>query len=104
MMYNILNFSIMFIVELTFLEESLLKQAQEESLRKEREHSEEESEVERLAELRRKGRGKGHKNYHFDFKIKIFFLSVTLSRSFCWNSLVLPCRFFFFLLIFHTYF
>lgn len=63
----------MFIVELTFLEESLLKQAQEESLRKEREHSEEESEVERLAELRRKGRGKGHKIIIFTSKSKFYF-------------------------------
>lgn len=44
-------------LELTFLEESLLKQAQEESQKKE---DEEESEVERIAELRRKGRAKGH--------------------------------------------
>lgn len=29
-------------------------------MKKEREHFDEESEVERLAELRRKGRGKGH--------------------------------------------
>lgn len=72
-MYNILHSNIVyFLVELTFLEESLLKQAQEESLRKEREHFEEETEVERLAELRRKGRGKGHKNCHFDFKSKFY--------------------------------
>ncbi|CAD0198698.1 unnamed protein product [Chrysodeixis includens] len=45
------------LAKLTFLEESLLKQAQEESQRRERE-AEEESEVERIAELRRKGRGK----------------------------------------------
>lgn len=41
------------------MEESLLKQAQDEATRREREHFEEESEIERLAELRRKGRGKG---------------------------------------------
>ncbi|CAH2237251.1 jg11221 [Pararge aegeria aegeria] len=46
------------LTKLTFLEESLLKQAQDESQRKEKEHIEEETEVERLAELRRKGRGK----------------------------------------------
>ncbi|OWR55454.1 testis-specific serine/threonine-protein kinase 3-like isoform X1 [Danaus plexippus] len=46
------------LTKMTFLEESLLKQAQDESLRKEKENFEEESEVERLAELRRKGRGK----------------------------------------------
>ncbi|CAF4854775.1 testis-specific serine/threonine-protein kinase 3-like isoform X3 [Pieris napi] len=46
------------LTKLTFLEESLLKQAQEESQRREMEHFEDESEVERLAELRRKGRGK----------------------------------------------
>ncbi|XP_052738237.1 testis-specific serine/threonine-protein kinase 3 isoform X2 [Bicyclus anynana] len=46
------------LTKLTFLEESLLKQAQDDALRKEREHIEEETEVERLAELRRKGRGK----------------------------------------------
>lgn len=49
----------MYFAEFTFLEESLLKQAQDESARKEREHFEEETEIERLAELRRKGRGKG---------------------------------------------
>lgn len=43
---------------MTFLEESLLKQAYEESQKKERD-TEEESEIERIAELRRKGRGKG---------------------------------------------
>ncbi|CAG5039703.1 unnamed protein product [Parnassius apollo] len=45
------------LAKLTFLEESLLKQAEEESQRKEREHIAE-SEVERIAELRRKARGK----------------------------------------------
>lgn len=39
------------------MEESLLKQAQDESIKKE--NFEEETEIERLAELRRKGRGKG---------------------------------------------
>ncbi|XP_050672328.1 testis-specific serine/threonine-protein kinase 6-like isoform X4 [Leptidea sinapis] len=46
------------LIKLTFLEESLLKQATEESQKKEMGYFEEESEVERLAELRRKGRGK----------------------------------------------
>ncbi|VVC91689.1 unnamed protein product [Leptidea sinapis] len=46
------------VTKLTFLEESLLKQATEESQKKEMGYFEEESEVERLAELRRKGRGK----------------------------------------------
>ncbi|XP_028163813.1 testis-specific serine/threonine-protein kinase 3-like isoform X1 [Ostrinia nubilalis] len=45
------------LTKLTFLEESLLKQAQDESQKKERD-VDEESEVERIAELRRKGRGK----------------------------------------------
>ncbi|XP_075972234.1 testis-specific serine/threonine-protein kinase 3-like [Anticarsia gemmatalis] len=45
------------LTKLTFIEESLLKQAQEEVLKKEKD-TEEESEVERIAELRRKGRGK----------------------------------------------
>lgn len=49
------------LLELTFLEESLLKQAQEESLKREKD-AEEENEVERIAELRRKGRGKGEHN------------------------------------------
>lgn len=44
---------------MTFLEESLLKQAQEEVEKKEIEADEEDTEVERIAELRRKGRGKG---------------------------------------------
>lgn len=47
-----------FIAELTFLEESLLKQAEEEANMKEK-NNYAESEVERIAELRRKGRGKG---------------------------------------------
>lgn len=46
------------LTKMTFLEESLLKQAEEEVMRKAR-NLEEETEVERLAELRRKGRGKG---------------------------------------------
>lgn len=44
---------------MTFLEESLLKQAHDEAQRREKE-TEDESEVERIAELRRKGRGKGN--------------------------------------------
>lgn len=43
---------------MTFLEESLLKQAQDEVLKREKE-ADEDTEVERIAELRRKGRGKG---------------------------------------------
>lgn len=43
---------------MTLLEESLLKQAQDEVQMRERE-ADEETEIERIAELRRKGRGKG---------------------------------------------
>ncbi|XP_049888183.1 testis-specific serine/threonine-protein kinase 3-like [Pectinophora gossypiella] len=43
--------------KLTFLEESLMKQAVEEAAKREKD-TEEESEVDRIAELRRKGRGK----------------------------------------------
>lgn len=49
---------------MTFLEESLLKQAQDEVLKKERE-TDEETEIERIAELRRKGRGKGMIHHSF---------------------------------------
>ncbi|XP_073966767.1 testis-specific serine/threonine-protein kinase 3-like isoform X2 [Choristoneura fumiferana] len=45
------------LVKLTFLEDSLLKQAQEEAHKREQD-AEEETEVERIAELRRRGRGK----------------------------------------------
>ncbi|PZC82512.1 hypothetical protein B5X24_HaOG210261 [Helicoverpa armigera] len=45
------------LTKLTFLEDSLLKQAHEEAQKRDKE-AEEESEVERIAELRRKGRGK----------------------------------------------
>ncbi|KAJ8725162.1 hypothetical protein PYW07_016120 [Mythimna separata] len=44
--------------KLTFLEESLLRQAFDESSKRDQNEYEEESEVERIAELRRKGRGK----------------------------------------------
>lgn len=50
------------ISEMTFLEESLLKQAQDENQKREKE-AEEETEIERIAELRRKGRGKGNVLY-----------------------------------------
>lgn len=43
---------------MTFLEESLLKQAQDEVQKRERE-VDEDTEIERIAELRRKGRGRG---------------------------------------------
>ncbi|XP_022828856.1 testis-specific serine/threonine-protein kinase 6-like [Spodoptera litura] len=45
------------LTKLTFLEESLLKQAQDEAQRRDKE-TEDETELERIAELRRKGRGK----------------------------------------------
>ncbi|CAB3228598.1 unnamed protein product [Arctia plantaginis] len=45
------------LTKLTFIEESVMKQAREDALKRERD-AEEENEVERIAELRRRGRGK----------------------------------------------
>lgn len=57
---------------MTFLEESLLKQAQDEVLKREKE-ADEDTEVERIAELRRKGRGKGTIIVYLRTVVTVFF-------------------------------
>lgn len=73
------------IPELTFLEESLLKQAEEEAHMKEKDNYVE-SEVERIAELRRKGRGKGKLcscMFLLDYELTRYYMFLEMTATYC---------------------